>query len=333
MTLDEHLGTSLKVLADIFFNSKFDKEDIEKERDVIFEEISLYEDTPDDLVHDVLTRLAWKNSSLGMPVLGTKKSLSGIDRQSIMRYLSLNYIPANTVVSVAGNFDEIYLTETAEKLFGGWEAKKKEPFEDAAQTFSKGMKVKVKDIEQVHACIGLDGIEQGDDRLYSLAAVNNIFGGNMSSRLFQKIREEKGLVYSIFSYPSAYVKNGLFTIYAGMNPYNLKTVISMIIHEIRLLLENGIAGEELDKAKEQLKGNFILGLESTSSRMNSIGKSELLLGHIKTPDEVLGKIDAVNMDSIRETTENIFKTKEIAVALVGKVDKLMGEDIDKILFS
>lgn len=333
-TLDEHLGTSLNVLADIFFNSRFDKDEIEKERDVIFEEISSYEDTPDDLVQDVLTKLAWNGSSLGMPVIGTRKSLSKLDRQSIIGYLSQNYTPANTVISVAGNFDEKYLMENVKMLFGGWTAAKNQALSEAdAQQFSKGIKVKVKDIEQVHACIGLEGIEQGDDRIYSLAALNNIFGGNMSSRLFQKIREEKGLVYSIYSFPSAYVRNGLFTVYAGMNPSNLKTVISMIFDEIDILLDRGISSDELEKAKEQLKGNYILGLESTGSRMNSMGKSELLLGCIKTPDEILEKISAVDMDSIRETTGRVFNSKKIALALVGKVDKMTKEDIKNILFA
>jgi predicted Zn-dependent peptidase len=334
MTLDEHLGTSLRVLADIFFHSKFYEEDIRKERDVIFEEISSYEDTPDDLVHDVLTKLAWKSSSLGMPVLGTRKSLSKLDRQSITGYMSQNYTPANTVVAVAGNFDEKYLTDTVGQLFGGWTGAGNEaPLEVDAQQFSKGIKVKAKDIEQVHVCIGLEGVEQGDDRLFPLAAINNIFGGNMSSRLFQKIREDKGLVYSIYSYPSAYVRNGLFTIYAGMNPSNLKTVINMIAEEINILVKQGISVEELDKAKEQLKGSYILGLESTSSRMNSIGKSELLLGYIKTPDEILEKISAVNMDSVRETTGRVFDPEKIALALVGKVDKQTKEDLSRGMFT
>jgi predicted Zn-dependent peptidase len=156
--------------------------------------------------------------------------------------------------------------------------------------FSKQVKVKEKDTEQIHVCIGYKGIEQGNDDIYTLLAVNNVFGGGMSSRLFQKIREQKGLVYSIYAYPSSYKNSGLFTIYAGMNPEHLEQVMHLVRKEVNTLTRKKISIEELEKSKEQLKGNYILGLEGTGNRMNSIGKSELLLGRIFSPEEVLKRL-------------------------------------------
>jgi predicted Zn-dependent peptidase len=185
--------------------------------------------------------------------------------------------------------------------------------------FKSGNYTKKKDIEQVHACMGFKGLEYGDIRLYSLLAVNNIFGGGMSSRLFQKIREKKGLVYSIYSYPSSYKHAGLFTIYAGMNPENLGEVIKIVKDETKLLVKRGMTQDELKKSKEQLKGSYILGLESTSSRMNSIGKSELSLGRIDTPDEVMKKIEAISMESINEVIEEVFDLSHLGISVVGDI--------------
>ena len=190
--------------------------------------------------------------------------------------------------------------------------------------FKAQTRLKEKDTEQVHICLGFNGIEHGDDKLYTLLAINNVFGGGMSSRLFQKIREEQGLVYSIYSYPSSYKNVGLFTIYAGMNPEHLPTVVRLIADEIKNIKKDGIKEEDLNKSKEQLKGNYILGLESTSSRMNSIGKSELLLGYINTHEEILDKIDRIDMDSVVEVLESVFDLDNVSFSAVGNIK----EDID-----
>lgn len=320
-TLDTHLDIALDVLADMFFNSVFAKKDISVEKKVILEEIGMYEDSPEELVHDILSETVWSGHSIGYPILGSRKSLKAINREMILEYMAENYIPENVVVAVAGNFDEESLFGLVEKYFGSWRTAPVARDRKDSVIFKPGVKIKEKDTEQVHLCLGFNGIEHGNDRLYSLLAVNNIFGGGMSSRLFQKIREKKGLVYSIYSYPSAYTDAGLFTIYAGMKPEQLHEVITLINDEIRLLLKKGIKKDELVKSKEQLKGNYILGLESTSSRMNSIGKSELMLGLINTPEEVLGKIDAISMEVIYDIIENIFNLEQVGISIVGKVKK------------
>lgn len=317
-TLDTHLDIAIDVLADMLFNSLFAKKDITVEKKVIIEEIGMYEDTPEELVHDMLSETLWDGNSLGYPILGTEKCLKPMNREMMQQYMLENYTPENTIIAVAGNFEEETLEKLVRQYFSNWEARGRKIQEYEGVEFKADTRIKEKDTEQVHLCVGYNGIEHGSDDLYSLLAVNNIFGGGMSSRLFQKIREKRGLVYSIYSYPSAYKKTGLFTIYAGMNPEHMNEVAELIAGEIKLLLKKGITADDLQKSKEQLKGNYILGLESTNSRMNSIGKSELMLGHINTPEEILRKIDAISMNVVHEVTERIF-TSKAGAAMVGSI--------------
>lgn len=328
-TLDTHAEIALDVLSDMFFNSKFEKKDIDIERKVVIEEIGMYEDSPEELVHDVLSEVVWDGNALGYPILGTYDCLHGIDKDKIKGYLNDNYLPQNTVIAVAGNFEDERMVSLIEEKFSQWEASKdiQDGFQNAE--FKAGTKIKEKDTEQIHICMGFKGIEHGNDQLYPLLAVNNVLGGGMSSRLFQKIREEMGLVYSIYSYPSSYKNAGLFTIYAGMNPEHLDKVLELITKETRHMLKEGISKEELEKSKEQLKGNYILGLESTSSRMNSIGKSEVLLGRIYNPDEILKKIDEVNAERVDEVIKRIFSSDKMSFSAVGNIKKDI--DINKII--
>lgn len=326
-TLDEHIEVAVDVLSDMFFNSIYAKKDIAVEKKVILEEIGMYEDSPEELVHDNLSETAWDGSSVGYPILGTKKSLRGINRESILKYLSERYTPGNTVISVAGNFDDARLADMLEKYFGNWTSAVDAASELQTVEFRPGINIREKDTEQVHICIGFEGVENGDNKLYPLLAINNIFGGGMSSRLFQKIRERKGLVYSIYSYPTAYKDAGLFTIYAGMKPEQLNEVTKLIYEETRLLLKKGITPQELGKSREQLKGNYILGLESTSSRMNSIGKSELMLGYINTPEEILEKINGINMEDIHEIINKVFNLEQKAISIVGSLKQGFDQSI------
>ncbi len=320
-TLDEHLELAIELLADMLLNSKFDESDILTEKNVISEEISMYEDSPEELVQDILSGTVWDGNPLGYPILGTFESLSNIDRKMIRDYISENYTPDNCVIAVAGSFDDDHLLRTVEKYFGGWVPGKNRKRDYERVEFISNVKMKEKDTEQVHICLGFHGIEHGNDLIYSLLAVNNILGGGMSSRLFQKIREEKGLVYSIYSYPSSYKNTGLFTIYAGMKPKYMDEVLSLIVGEIELLKREGMSPDDLEKSKEQLKGSYILGLESTSSRMSSIGKSELLLGYTNTPEEILDKMEKVDVDSVSEVINKVFDLNNVGFSAVGNVDK------------
>lgn len=320
-TLDTHIDLSVEILADMFFNSKFEKKDIDVERKVILEEIGMYQDAPEELVHDILSEIVWHGNSLGFPILGTQHCLDSIDRDRIKGYMNANYIPKNCVISVAGNFDDDVLLELINKYFGNWDTKNEELSNYDKAEFITNAKIKEKDTEQAHICMGFDGIEHGKDELYTLLAINNIFGGGMSSRLFQKIREEKGLVYSIYSYPSSYKNAGLYTIYAGMKPENIENVIQLVSKEIDTLIKQGISKEDLEKSKEQLKGSYILGLESTSSRMNSIGKSELMLNKIYSPEEVLKRIDNISLDSATKVISQVFNINKMSFTAVGNIKK------------
>lgn len=329
-TLDEHIDVAIETLSDMFFESKLANNDIEVEKRVILEEISMYEDSPEELVHDLLSEAVWDGNSLGYPILGTLESLGNIYRDEINDYISKNYTPQNTVIAVAGNYNIDELCTLVRKYFGDWKPKKKEVQNYIKAEFTQNIKLKEKDTEQVHICMGFDGIEHGNDDIYTLLAINNIFGGGMSSHLFQKIREEKGLVYSIYSYPSSYRSEGLFTIYAGMNPEHLDRVVNLIAEEINNLLKKGITREELERSKEQLKGNYILGLESTISRMNSIGKSELLLGYINPPEKILRKIGNISYDSISELIKRVFNINNMSFSVVGNIKSSVSTTIQNL---
>jgi predicted Zn-dependent peptidase len=316
-TLDEHMEIALDVLSDMFFRSVFAKKDIALEKKVILEEIGMYEDSPEELVHDLLSETVWEGSSVGYPILGTRKSLRNINREAITEYMKEQYTADKTVIAIAGNFDDNRIEEILAKYFGLWNTPSETGQQDQGTVFKPETGIKEKDTEQVHICIGFEGIKNGDDRIYPLLAVNNILGGGMSSRLFQKIREKRGLVYSIYSYPTTYMDAGLLTIYAGMKPDNLDEVMRLIYDEIHTLKRKGISQTELEKTKEQMKGNFMLGLESTSSRMNSIGKSEVLLGYINTPEEILEKINSITMENVEDVIRQVLDTDKTGVSIVG----------------
>jgi len=327
--LDSHVDLAVDILSDMLFNSNFDEQEIKKERSVIFEEISMYEDSPEDLVHDLLAKSLLKNNTLGYPILGTEESLNKIDRSTMLDYMNNNYAANNSVISIAGNFEEAKLLNIIESKFINWHHNDniKEVSSEILYNFEHSFKQK--DIEQTHFCIGFPGIPLKSDKLYPLYIVNNILGGSMSSRLFQKVREERGLTYSIYSYPSSYTDAGLLAIYAGMNPNSLDEVCSLIFQELSEIKNKGISQSDLSKIKEQLKGNYIIGLESTSSRMSSIGKSELLLGKINSPKEVIELIDKVTVSELKDTIDQVIDFSKITSAMISRDDKT--NDIKKYI--
>ncbi|KAB3536953.1 insulinase family protein [Alkaliphilus pronyensis] len=325
--LDSHYKLAIDILSDMLFNSKLDPIDIDKERSVIMEEISMYEDSPEDLVHDLLSQTVFKNNSLGLPILGTAQTLNTIDQAALREYMEKHYLPEKTVIAIAGNFKEEEILGTIEEKFANWNHKEnKQKNLDLNFNFKKVHRTK--DVEQAHLCMAFKGTSLGHKDLYPLMVVNNILGGSMSSRLFQTIREEKGLAYSIYSYPSFYKEGGLLTIYGGMNPQQLEEVTGLVYKELENLRANGLTNAEMTKSKEQLKGNYILGLESTSSRMTSIGKSELLLGKISSPKEIIDKVDGISMEQIEAVIEKVIQLDSVAIASLSKEDQ--GNIIERV---
>lgn len=329
--LDNHLPIAIDILSDMFFNSKFDENEIDKEKGVILEEICMYEDAPDDLVHDLLSKTIFEGSSLSLPVLGTKESLKNINRDIILRYLKKHYIPKNTVIAIAGKVDKRETIKLIEQYFGDWDSEVEVENNTISLDITRKISSKIKSTEQLHLCLGMQGIAQGNYDMYPLHVLSNTLGGSMSSRLFQKLREDMGLVYSIYSYPSSYKDIGTFTIYAGLNANQLLNASELIMKEINEIKSKSISKIEINKAKEQLKGNYILGLESTSSRMTSLGKSELLLGKVYSQQEIIQKIDNVNKDSVNSIIDKVLDVEKFNISYVGNIeDNDINMKIDKI---
>jgi len=319
-TLDEDLEAAVELISDMLFHSTFDPVQIETEKKVIAEEISMYKDYPEELVHDMLSEEVWSGHPLSYPILGNYESVASITRDRIIDYMNTFYVPDNSVISVAGNFEEEHLIDLVQKYFGDWKSNGIRKLYEVKPWFNRSMNVKRKETEQVHMCIGFPGIKHGEESLYSLLTFNNILGGGMSSRLFQKVREELGLAYSIYSYATSYSDVGMFVIYSASSPASFMDVISHIRNELELVKGDYLTEDDVEKAKNQLKGNFIISLDSTSGRMNSMGKSQLMLGRVTTPEEVLESINKVSRDSIREIIENIFSSEQIGFSAIGDVD-------------
>lgn len=314
--LDEYFDISLDLLADMFFNSSFKEEEIEKEKNVIIEEIKMYEDTPDELVHDFFAKTIWKGHALGRPVIGTTNIIKKMSRQDLLDFRDKFYSPKSIVVAVAGNIKHDAVVEKLAPLFGALNRRNKKrtytPPKPQSSVFFKK-----KEMEQLHLCVGTPGLALDDEKGYILHVMNSVLGGGLSSRLFQEIREERGLAYSVYSYHSSYRDAGLFSIYAGLSRNNLDKVISIIGNEMKSFRAEGITQQELVRAKQQLTGSMHLGLENVSSRMSRLGKSELCLNRVVTVDEAVERISAVTLDDIREMAEKFFMTENIVVSSIG----------------
>lgn len=318
-TLDAHAPLAIDILSDMIYNSNLKKEDMDLERNVIFEEIDMCADEPDELVHDMIMEAAYGDTPMGRSILGTKESLSGIDNNIMRNYIKDHYTAKNTVIAISGRFDES-IFDLLEEYFGKRELKNNEILAEVPQ-YKSGKIIRYKDSEQVQLVAGFRGIDNLDERVYPLLCFNNIFGEGMSSRLFQNIREKRGLVYAIYAYHSAYKNTGMFNISAGMNPKNVDKVTELISHEIREIKKNKITREELTRSKEQLKGNYILSYENTGSRMQGAGKSLLIGKPIVTPEEVLDKIDAIGLDDVSQIIDEMFVEDNLSIAAIGAIDE------------
>ena len=314
-TVSESIDKAAEILLDMVLNSKMDSEEMDKERNVIFEEMKMIQDTPDDDVHDMIAELVFKGHPLGQSIIGTVESLSGIDRKKLTEYLRREYTRDSIVIAIAGNFDEELLCSIFEEKMTKLLPSKPEK-EVNTQPYEKGFSVKVKDIEQSHLCLAVPGIPYDHELYYAMGLLNNVFGGSMSSRLFQNIREEKGLAYAVYSSTNSYSNHGFFNIYAGVAHDKIGAAIAGIREELEILKEAGITEEELAMAKEQMKSTYIFAQENVSTRMFSIGKNMTVLGITQTPEEVIRGYNAVTMDDIAKATEIICDMDQYCAALV-----------------
>ena len=316
--LNSHIDIGIDILSDMILNSKFNEDDLDKERSVIIEELKMYEDSPEDLAYDLLTEKIYKNDPLGMNIIGTEESLERLNREKLLDYFNRYYVPNNSVIAISGNFNFDEIINKIEEKFKVWEKRdvniaiKKADFKSCFLT-------KNKDTEQVNLAMSLEAVPlENDEEVYALAVINTVFGGSISSRLFQKIREEKGLVYSIYSSQSLYRKCGELGIFASMSNDHLEEVYELIIEEIKIMKKHYLTDQEIKESKEQLKGSYILGLESTSSRMMSMGRSLLLNNKLESTDDILKSIDNVDRETVQMVIDKIFNLDKLGVCIVGR---------------
>ncbi|HHX51851.1 MAG TPA: insulinase family protein [Clostridia bacterium] len=319
--LAEHLPAAVDLLTDMFFHSNFAPEDIVKERKVILEEIKMYEDSPEELIHDLFATTVWQKHALGYPILGTANSVQGINEKIVLDYFQEYYTPERVVLAVAGKVQQEEVLALLEERYGDWQPGKmneragETPVPHAEIVFSK------KDTEQVHLCLGTPGLAQGDDRMYAMMVLNNIIGGGLSSRLFQEIREQRGLVYSIYSYHASYLDTGLFIIYAGTSPGNVLEVVELSLKELHRVKTDGITRQELFKTKEQIKGSVLLSMESTSHRMSRLGRTEICFGRVITGEEIVAGIRATKPDEVQQLARDLFQKTQLTLTSIGPSDK------------
>jgi predicted Zn-dependent peptidase len=313
-----HLGIDL--LADMFTNSLFAQEEIAKEKLVILEEIKSFEDSPDELVHDLLAGAVLKEHPLGWPILGTPETMARIDRQVIMEYLLQHYTPDNIVIAAAGNLQIDQIIAEVERSFSKLEGKFEHKL-PPLPAYSPQIVLKSKDTEQVHLCLGTRGYNRKHEDKYAVFVLDSILGGSVSSRLFQELREERGLVYVTGSSHSAFRDTGIFSIYAGTSLKNYDEVVRLIKQEVKRLCSEIVSDLELNRAKEQLKGNLLLSLESTSNRMSRLAKIELYQDQLLTPEESVAKVEAVTAEDVRRVAAEMFEAEEPVITAIGPFGK------------
>jgi predicted Zn-dependent peptidase len=317
--LDEQLMTAMDLLTDLVTAPRFAHEDVEMERGVILEEIKMVEDTPDDLVHEIFVTSFWPDHPLGRPILGTEETIVSLAREKIVEHYRETFQPSNVIFAASGNLRPEDVLPFLEKQFP---KQSQPPFrrEWSAPTPAQHVILREKrELEQVHLCLGSRGFPQQGEERYAAALFNAILGGSMSSRLFQRIREQEGLVYSVASYHNGYLHGGYEAIYAACAPKNLRRVLDLTLREMRQVKTGGVTAEELAASKTHLKGSILLSLESTISRMSGIARQEYYFGRQFSPDEIIEHIDAVTLDDIRNVAGTIVDADSLSLTLLGNL--------------
>ncbi len=320
--LDEHLPLALDILSDIVLNPAFSVEDIEREKKVVLEEIKMVEDTPDDLVHELFTQGFWENHPLGRPILGTPETVESFTADSIRKYFVDAYTPRNLIVSAVGNLDHARVRELVAAKFGALASVGQPSGEHAPEVVPKILVRNKASLEQSHVCLGTDSYPQNHDDRYSSYVLNTMLGGSMSSRLFQNVREKRGLAYAVFSGLSAYRDAGSFTIYAGCSNDAVGEVIDLCVEELRGVKQAPVPAAELQRAKDHLKGSLMLSLENTASRMSHIARQEIYFDRQFGLDETLDGIERVTTADVQRVASDLFKDGSLAATVLGNVNGL-----------
>jgi len=317
--LNTYQEKAVNILFDMVFNPAFEEDEINKEKNVVIEEILEETDSPEEVAYNNLDRISWGKSSLGLPILGSIETVNSFTKQTLINYYNERFTSDNIVIAIAGNYnDEIFeiMEEYLKKI-------NKSKISEILYNneWHNGFAFLKKEIEQVNVCIGMPSVNFSFENIYPLSIINNAFGGGVSSRLFQKIREEKGLVYSIYSYPSAYLNGGTLSVFFSCGVNNLIESYDLVLKEIEKISMDGFTEKEIDKFKEHVRINVLMDMDSTSSRMMDIGKSELLLNRIYTLEDVLSYIEKINYNDINQISRKIFNVDNISTSVVGNIQK------------
>ena len=318
--LKDDIELAIELLSDMMLNSCFGEEDIKKEKNVVCEEIMMYEDTPDEIIHDIFTQQVWRGHSLGRAILGTKETVSGYTRKDILNYYREFFIPENIIFSAAGNLNHERLEEKLNILLEKVTCEQIGKEMQANPVFITVRHSKDKDIEQMHICLGTKGLHQSSKDLYALMVFNNLLGGGISSKLFQSVREDMGLAYSIYSYLTVYSDAGLFVVYAATAPKNTKKIIDEMYRQIQSLNKREISLAEMERSKNQLKGNILLSMEGVSHRMNRLGRTMITHDRIITAEEVINNITKVTLDDIYRLDEHLADLDKYSLITLGPKD-------------
>ena len=322
--LDSDLPLAVDEVCDLVTSALIATADVESERGVILEEIAMHDDDPGDVVHDAFAAAVFGDTPLGRPVIGTVESISALPRSAIARYYRRRYRPENIVVAAAGNLDHDRLVGLVEAAFGdalGDAAGLPVPPRTGgrAPAYRPAVSVQRRPTEQVNLVLGTRGLARSDERRFALGVLNSALGGGMSSRLFQEVREKRGLAYSVYSYASQFADTGLFGIYAGCQPARVDQVLTLCREQLEMVVAHGITAAELERGKGQARGGLVLALEDTGSRMSRLGKSELSYGELLSVDEILDRIESVTLDDIRAVASKVLGTP-LALAVIGPFD-------------
>ncbi len=322
--MDHHLPLALEILSDMLLNSLLDEQEIEREKGVVLEEIKMYEDAPDEIIFDLFTRTLWGDDPLGRPVIGRREVVSSLNRQELKGYLARHYVAPNLIVAAAGQVrHEAFLEQVSGFLNDGLPTARSEMTHSVPRSNPRTT-VRTKDCEQAYMCYGCDGMSQTDDRRYAMLVLDSVLGGSMSSRLFQEIREKRGLVYSVGTFQSSYRDCGVFGIYASTSAERMPQVLDLTRQVLSSLRHEGMTPVEFERAREHLKGSIALALESTSSRMMRLARCEHYYGRLISLEEVIAKIDAVTPEQVKELAEWLLDTERYTLAVLGPVSEIDG---------
>lgn len=318
--LDEHLSVMAELMGDMLTNSLLSEDDLEREKGVILDEIDMYEDSPEDLVQEQLQKLVWEEHPLGFIISGTEENVRRISRQELVEFWRAHYTAQRMLLSVAGNVEIEVVFELLERCFSNIPEGRK-PVLTPAPVYRPGRKWFHKEMEQVHLCIGFPGISHTDPRSYTLSMVNNIVGGSSGSRLFQRIREDQGLCYSLYSYGSSYHQTGIFQIYCGMSEENLEIVCHEIMESLKQFTKEGPDSEELEQSYLQIRSELLLSMENTHNRMNHNARCLLYMGRIIAIEEMLEELKKVRKEDVMAYMEEFFKPELASWTLVGDLEE------------